>query len=376
MARRAPGTRPRVVVVAQASPAQGGITSFAETIVAAPGALADFDMVLLNTTRQAVRVGGEVSAANVRHAVTDAWRVFRAARQADVVHVQTALMPLPPLLRAIALCAAGRLGGARVLCHVHSGRVNSGRTEAFDPGRLTRALLHGLAVAHGVLTCANLGTATLRRLVPGVPVETVDNAVDVDAFRPQPGEPGEVVVLFVGTLSQRKGLADLIEAARLLVERGVEGWRLMVVGGANEVGDAEADALRAAGAAAGVSDAFVGPLAGQALRDRIASAGVFVLPSHWEGQPIALLEAMASGVPVVATTVGAVPDVVRDGVDGLLVEPHRPHELADALHGLIKDEAERGRLGASARARVVERHGLDTLGGRLAEVYRASLAGR
>ena len=375
MAGRRRGQRPRVVVVAQAAPAQGGIASFADALVAAPGDLAEFDMQLLNTTRQAVRVGGEVSVGNAWNAIVDSWRVFRAARDADIVHVQTALMPMPPLVRAVALCTAARLGGARVICHVHSGRVNSGRAEAFTPSRTTRLALRGLAVSHLVLTCADAGTAALRELVPHVSVETVDNPVDVDAFRPATKDPNDVVVLFVGTLSRRKGLGDLAAAVSLLRERGVDGWRLEVVGGANEVGDAEADSLRAAIRDAGFGDALIGPLSGQPLRDRLASAAIFVLPSHWEGQPIALLEAMASGAAVVATRVGAIPDVVRDGVDGLLVEPHRPADLADALHRLIKDADERGRLAASARARVEDGHTFRAFGGRVAAVYRSLLAG-
>src|SRR5439155_16219074 len=139
----------------------------AAALVAAPGDLREFDMQLLNTTRQTVRVGGEVSVGNARNAVVDAWRTYRAARRADVVHVQTALVPMPPLLRALLLCAAGRLGGAKVICHVHSGRVNSGRAEAFSPGPVMRLSLRGLRIAHRVLTCADAGTAALTTLVPG-----------------------------------------------------------------------------------------------------------------------------------------------------------------------------------------------------------------
>ena len=367
-------TRPRVVVVAQASPAQGGIATFAETIVADADLQARFDIVLYNTTRQAVRKAGTFTLANVWHAIEDSVGVFRAARHARVVHIQTALMPLLPLVRALALCTAARLGGARVLCHVHSGRVNSGREEAFAPGRLVAFLIGRLRVAHRVLTCANAGTVALRALVGAVPVETVDNAVDASGFAltDQAGEP--VRVLYVGTLSRRKGLGDLADALPALAAESLPSWTLEVVGGAAEVGEEEAEELRAAVREAGYGASLLGPLPGAEVRRKLAESQVFVLPSHWEGQPIAILEAMAAGLAIVATTVGAIPDVIRDGEEGLLVEPHDPAALGAALARVIGDRDLRHRLGAAARARIATHHDVSHLRARLAGIYDAELA--
>jgi len=369
------GRKPRVVVIAQAAPAQGGIASFAKSIVDDPSLGGDFDLELLNTTRQAVRVGGAPTAGNARNAIVDAARAYGASRRADVVHLQTALVPALPLLRALAICGAARLGGATVLCHVHSGRINSGRAEAFTPGPAMRVLLRGLRVADGLLTCADLGTATLRRVVPGVPVETVNNAVDVASFVPSSGGASAPVrLLFLGTISRRKGVLDLVTAIRLLQERGVGGWELDVVGGAAEVGEEEAGSLREAFVAAGLGSSLLGPLHGPALNSRLTAADVFVLPSHWEGQPIAMLEAMATGLPIVATRVGAIPDVVGHEVEGLLVEPHEPEALADVLERLITDGELRQRLGAAARRRVEAEHDTVHLSRRLSDIYRRAVS--
>jgi glycosyltransferase involved in cell wall biosynthesis len=365
---------PRVVVVAQASPAQGGIASFAETIVADADLGRSFHMELLNTTRKAVRVGGAPTFANARNALVDTVRAYRAGRRADIVHVQTALVPALPLLRAVAVCGAARLGGARVLCHVHSGKVNSGRPEAFEPGRAMRVALRSLRVAHGILTCADPGTSTMHRLVPGMDVETVDNAVDLQSFCPAEGSPDLVRILFVGTICHRKGVLDLLRAAQLLRERGVSNWGLELVGGAAEVGEGEAGDLRRAFTEAGFGETLVGPLHGDTLRKRLSEADVYVLPSHWEGQPIAILEAMASSLPIVATRVGAVPDVVRDGVEGLVLEPHDPAALAAALERLILSPELRAQLGAAARDRVADRYDTIHLSRRLQDVYRRALS--
>ena len=86
---------------------------------------------------------------------------------------------------------------------------------------------------------------------------------------------------------------------------------------------------------------------------------MFCLPSHWEGLPISMLEAMAAGCAVVATAVGEIPTAL-DGA-GVVVPPHDPRALADSLEALLTDDERRARLGAAARERVRERYGLDTM---------------
>jgi len=355
-------------VVAQASPAQGGIATFAETVVNDPELASGFDLRLLNTTRRAVRRGGRLSISNVWHAVVDVGRVFAAARSADVVHVQTALMPLLPLIRALAICRAASLGGAAVLCHVHTGLVNTGPNEEFRPTMLERFVLRRFRFVHAVLTVSDAGTSGLRPHMRGLRIERVDNAVDVRGFVMAPA--GEsTTILFVGTLARRKGLTELLEAMKRLGERGIGGWRLEAVGAGNEVGDKEADAIRNAFRAAGMGEALLGPLAGSALRERLRSAGVYALPSRSEGQPIGIMEAMASGLPVVATRVGGVPDMVRDGEDGFLVDPANAEALADALVKLLDSAELRRSMGRSGRERAEERFDLPRLRERLQELY-------
>ncbi len=83
----------------------------------------------------------------------------------------------------------------------------------------------------------------------------------------------------------------------------------------------------------------------------MAGCDIFVLGSRWEGLPVALMEASALGLPIVATRVGGIPDSFRDGIDAVLVAPESPDALADALESLAGDEARRRALGAAARDR-------------------------
>lgn len=370
------GRRVRVLIVGRAAPAQSGISSFVETLLGDDVLRDEFDLTLLNTTRVAERRSGAVSLSNALDAVVDAGRTFRAARRVDVVHLQAAMWPGPALVRALATCVAGRLAGAGVLCHVHSGEINSGRTEAFRPGPRARALLQVLALVDAVLTVSEPGTRVLRRLVPRARVITVDNAVHVRDFERAPLDGARPRLLFVGALCHRKGLVDLVTALHVLRARGVDDWDLEIVGGAAEVGDEEADEIRAVVRRAGWGDALTGVHQGAALGARFRAADVFVLPSLAEGQPMVILEAMATGLPVVATRVGAVPDMVRDRVDGILVEPRDVAALAAALGELLGSAELRRRMGAAARDHAEERYDMTRLRQQLSEEYDGAVPQR
>jgi glycosyltransferase involved in cell wall biosynthesis len=367
--------RPRVVVVAQGPPARGGIPSFVTGLLDDSGLTARFDLQLLNTTRVAERHAGVLSLANLRNVVADAIRTYRAGRRAEIVHVQTALLPTLPLLRALAICAAARVAGAAVICHVHSGRLNSGQREAFQPGQAYRLLLRGLRVTDSVLTVAEPGTEALRSLVPGLAVQTVDNAVDISSFSPAPLRHEPPVLLYVGTLSRRKGLADLVEALRVLADRGCV-LPVRVVGGSHEVDAREAAELRGLVRDSRLPIKLLGSLDIDRVHRELAAADIFCLPSHWEGQPIAILEAMATGLPVIVTAVGANPDVVRDGIEGIVVPPHSPEALAEAIGRLVKDPRLRRQMAGAARARVAHRFDRPHLRDRIAAEYIAVLAER
>jgi glycosyltransferase involved in cell wall biosynthesis len=375
MSQEPQGRRPTVVVVAEARPMRGGIATFAETITADPLLAKDFDVQLLNTARVATREGGRFNLSNVRYALADAWRVFGASRKADIVHLQLVADPGLPSLRAAALSLAAAAGRAKLIAHVHSAVGNAGRPEFAAYGKVDRWALRTLRLADLVCTVSTVGTATMQTLAPGTWVETVDNAVNLDDFPPGEADGEPPTVLFVGVICRRKGLFELARAARALRERGVRDWNLIVVGGQGPTPQTEYDEIVAEFATAGLAESLVGPEYGDQIKSRLAQADIFVLPSFLEGQPIAIIEAMASGLPVVGTSIGAVPDLIRDGVEGRIVEPGDDAALADALGEVIGDRATRRRMSRASRQRAELGHGLDRLSARLADLYRAVLAG-
>jgi len=114
---------------------------------------------------------------------------------------------------------------------------------------------------------------------------------------------------------------------------------------------------------------LVGLLAGDAKFDAIMNAQALVLPSYNEAQPMAILEAMAAGLAVVATNVGDVPSVVRDGVDGLIVPPGEIDALAAAMIKIASDASLRRSMGRSGRQRVEEKYSLEVVVNDLIKIY-------
>lgn len=346
--------RLRVLVVGDAAPARGGIATYAETIAQDTLLREHIDVFLLNTTRRPVWKGGSISIFTLWRALVDLVRVFRTAHRFEIVHLLTALLPMGPLLRVIGLAVAARAAGARVLVHAHTGQANIGRSETFEPGILLRFTLRGLHAAHVVAAVSEAGRRGLRRYAPGLHVEVLPNPIQgiPDDERRRYVDPPWIV--YAGALGRAKGLLDLLESVKLLRAEGRLDARLAIIGGANQLGEAEAAFIRSEYRKAGLSSALLGEMEVSDVRRFLRRDAVAVMSSHSEGQPIFVMEAMAAGVPVVATDVGAVPDMVEHGSTGFIVPPRDPIRLAAALQRLIDSPEERARMGTSGRARFQE----------------------
>jgi glycosyltransferase involved in cell wall biosynthesis len=181
--------------------------------------------------------------------------------------------------------------------------------------------------------------------------------VDLHTFAPVPaGAPsGPLELLCVGRLVAAKGHLVLLRAFADLRRRGHD-IRLRLIG--NGAGRAEIEAFIAQEK---LYDCVIleGALNHEATRQKLMLAGIFVLASFAEGVPVALMEAMAMEIPCVSTFVAGIPELIRGGLDGLLVPPSSATALSAALESLIVDADLRRRLGASARSRVAELYNLE-----------------
>lgn len=215
-------------------------------------------------------------------------------------------------------------------------------------------------------TGLHLASSTLRYLPASKPVTVVPYGVDLDRFRPEPrpARP-EPVVGYVGRLSSEKGLATLLRALAELLRRGVR-WRAVLVGDGPERG-----ALEALAARLGIAErvTFAGEVPHDAIPGHLQAFDVFALPSTWEGFGVAAAEAAAMELPVVASGIHGIPDVVAHGETGLLVEPARPLALADALEGLLKDPERRIEMGRAGRRLVERRYDWRENAARMERIY-------
>jgi glycosyltransferase involved in cell wall biosynthesis len=197
-------------------------------------------------------------------------------------------------------------------------------------------------------------------------LHTVHCGVDMERFSPRAStrNDGPLSVLTVAQLARRKGIDVLLDAVALLRERDVPVDAVIVGEGGERRG------LEARARELGLDEVvtFAGAVGQDRIPDYYARADVFCLPSFAEGIPIVLMEAMARELPVVATAIMGVPELVVHGRCGLLVAPARADELAAALEELARDPALREQLGREGRRRVADGFELHAVVGQLRDV--------
>jgi glycosyltransferase involved in cell wall biosynthesis len=191
----------------------------------------------------------------------------------------------------------------------------------------------------------------------------------VAALRQQLGLAGEKVILTVGRMSSEKGHADLLNAVAMLrVEQALPPYRVVIVGDGPEQ-----DNLARQIVELGLNRAVRLPGFQRDVAPYYALADLFALPSHSEGSPNVVFEAMTAGLPIAATTVGGVPEIIEDGRTGLLIPPRNPVAMAGALERLLMSEDLRRRLGAEAKRTVESNYLFQDYKRKLTNFYVATL---
>jgi glycosyltransferase involved in cell wall biosynthesis len=370
-AERRPGSRPRVLIVITLAEV-GGAQSYVASLL--PGLRDEFDVVVAahgeGPLREAAAAVGVrfVALRHVRRPLSlrddarglvELVRVIRRERP-DVVHANSSKAGV-----------LARLGAAACRVPVRVFTVHGWAFRAHD-GPAALAYLWAdrlLSPLTGMTICvadsdldAGVRARTCRRSRATVIRNGV--ALDVPRCHADGGDPAWIVT--VPRLRRPKDVMTLVRAVALLEPGTV---RALVVGEGPQRAELAAEIRRL-----GVTRA-VG-LAGERddVAGLLAQADLFVLPSRSEGLPVSVLEAMAAGVPVVASAVGGVPELVEDGATGLLVPPGDPRALAAAIAKLAGDPALRRRLGAAGRRRVEARFDAASCRTAHVELYRALLA--
>lgn len=247
---------------------------------------------------------------------------------------------------------------------------------------LERLLVWGVRRADRFVAISGMIRDMARRGgVPDDRIVSIPNAVDPELFRPaDPAarerlrralglRPGRAV-LFSGRIVRRKGVADLLQAWPEVIAKHPDAT-LYLIGAGKDL-----EAMRAQADRFGIAGAIEFRGVVENVADYLRAADLFVLPSHFEGMPNALLEAMACGLPAVAARVSGVVDLIEHARNGLIVEPQRPDALAGAIHRLLEDRALAAALGAAARASVERGYSIEAVARRYLDLYAELLEAR
>ncbi|MCM1521459.1 MAG: glycosyltransferase family 4 protein [Muribaculaceae bacterium] len=221
------------------------------------------------------------------------------------------------------------------------------------------------------LTKADVNIVLSPRLIPMISskapearVKAVYNAVPTPVSNRYPVSARGVLLL--GRLGERKGAYDLIEAIRMIDTEIPSDIRFYLCG------DGEVDEVRRWVETAGLSHrvAHIGWIDGPRKEQILSETMINVLPSYNEGLPMTILETMARGIPNISTPVASIPEVITDGVTGLLVKPGDVPALASAIKKLINDPGLRSRISDASFRQIHERFSLPVIAGEILQIYR------
>ncbi len=371
--------KPRILLVGPLFPRGGGMGMVNQTLLESEALNTCFELSILDTGRDERGVGKESTwaAINLWYFARQAVELLRRliVERPDVVH-QSISWGLA-FWKEACLMLLARLSGARVVGHVHGSELDVQITQA--RGMQKWLLRRAFRLPH-VLVVLSVHWRTLlaEQVSPDLAVRVIPNSIDrsVAAAMRQVenhAETREPMVLFLGWLGRRKGLLDALEAARRVWAQSPE--VRFVFAGKVEGGPGQAEIERACQAAARDGRAeFPGLVTGEGKLALLQSASLFLLPSYHENLPVAIIEAMSLGLPVVSTRVAGIPELIEDGVNGFLVQPGDPAALAERILRLLRDLDLRRRVGAANLLKARCEYAPDVFAARFIEVYQALIS--
>lgn len=305
----------------------------------------------------------------------------------DIVHANLPLVPnfaLPEELKAA------------IVCTVHStwkGEAEAIKTEGFRKLNLNEKFMMEFNTflrssekklmkrAEALIAVSQYTKKELTEFynISEEKIHVIYNGVDIQKFKPSSRNkadlkrelglaPDRKMILFVGRLYSRKGLPTLLQAARGVV-KGFKNTQFVISGGGFKQNE---EKLQKLARKEGIEDnvSFVGYFPDEKLPDLYAAADIFVLPALYENFPFAILEAQSTGLPVVSTRVGGIPELIVDKHSGLLIDPGDHEQLADAIIKLLQDSSFAEKLGEKARQLIEEKFAWSLVTSQVIDLYR------
>lgn len=273
------------------------------------------------------------------------WRTARSGAVLTDIHAVSDRS----LLSHAAVMFGALLAGRRALLRIHGGDFHRVFERVGGPHRaLIRFILRA---ATRVVVLSEIWRDRIRAIEPRAAVEVIPNSVDCSALSTLAVRPQRACkrILFLANFCERKGHFDALEAISRLAPR-YPGLVLALGGEDRDPGTRMRLEIEAERLGIRQQVEFLGVVSGQAKVQALHDADVLILPSHTENMPVSIMEGMAAGLPVIATTVGAIGEMIEDGETGFLIGPRDPAALAERLERLLRDANLARAIGRKAQA--------------------------
>lgn len=276
---------------------------------------------------------------------------------ADIVHIHTASRT--SFYRKTLFFLMAKLLRNKIILHLHGGNI-----DPFFRWPLSLISRYVLNWADSVVALSETGAGEIRKIAPNAKITVIPNPCYVTNQNIQNNVTTDPAILFAGRLDEKKGFCDLIRAMPIVLSK-VPNAKLLMAGDGNVVkGRAIAAALNIES-----SVSFLGWLNEPDKNNIFRRASLFCLPSHFEGVPMAMLEAMSYKIPVVVTPVGGIPDIISDKYNGLFVTPGKEKEIAQAIIDIFTNDELRMVLAENAYHTVRQRFWPDIVCEQLSSLY-------
>jgi glycosyltransferase involved in cell wall biosynthesis len=370
-------SKPRILISGHLPPPSGGVATYYQSLLnSSLPQQVDLQFVQTSTHKRMLSQSGKFSVANIISAIADCARFTKAVikQRPELSHIATAF-GLSFVKHSVCVLVA-RFFGSRVLLHPHCGFSALYSTQPRWWQAFFRSVIR---MTNGVITLSSEWNKLLE-IIPDCNVYYLPNAMDLSSYRDifqarrtAAKEVPLLKVLYLGYLGKDKGSFDLIEAAKELAAKKVP-VVFDLVGGDLEIGEVEL--LQEEIERANLSQVVkMHPFAeGRGKLNAFNNADVFVYPSYFEGMPMAVIEAMACGLPIIATKIGGLPDLVCDGLNGILVDARCPGQLANAIQLLSSNPDLRSKMGLNSFQIAYKKYDIEVLVPRLVSIYTKALA--
>ena len=307
---------------------------------------------------------------------------FRLVFQRPRVVYMTLSQNASGLARDVAYLKACRLFGVPVVAHLHGSKLPEYLQSLSGPVR--RYFVRNLQRIHTVVVCSNSIAQDVLPMLPGVDVRVVYNACPPSSSKSRRliGEKSAPVIAYMGHLSVAKGFYDLLAAAEAVLKK-YPGARFEFAG---ERLDVERNVSSVVKDASSGWDKWLellkkypknfhlhGIVTGKKKEEFFAAADIFVQPSYAEAFPVAVLEAMGAGLPVIMTPVGALPEVFRDDEHGFFVRSGDVAGMVEKIFLLIENAELRSRIGATNQT-VTDRFSIEKMANEMAHIFEKASA--